>query len=142
MTGLLIPLGLILGGLLYWWLVRRDPLLTPDGAPTESPTSEPQDETDIGFQPAQLPELMGALGKAAPLGLTPAQTQLLADRAAQLDVDRDFIVQYHVPCRGGRVPLEITVFRDDIEDVTFYFRGPQSLIAGIEAEIDALREDH
>jgi hypothetical protein len=139
MTGLLTIFALLIAGLIAWRLTRNDPLLTADGKSELLPPAEPTTDTDIGAEPAQLPAVMAALQKTLRNGLTETQVRMLSDRALRLDVDRQFVVQYQVPWRGTRVPLVVTVFRDDTLDITFYFDGPQSLIAALDTELTDLQ---
>lgn len=141
MIGLISAVAAITGAIIYWRMTRNDTLLTPDGAPTDAFREERHAETDIEIEPEQLPALTKAIKAIVVRGFGDDQAATLTERTNRLDVDGEFDLQYQIPWRNSVARLDVKVFRDDIESLIFYFKGPQTMIEALETGFKHFRSE-
>ena len=137
MMGIISLAAAILGAVVYWRLTRRDPLLTPDGAPVITWDAEERAETDIDIDPSLLPRVADAIQATVLSGFGDDKAATMIARCRSLDVDSEIDQTFEILWKKAVERLEVRVFRDDIESIILYFRGPRSMITVL---IDQLEE--
>ena len=141
MIGIITTGAAILGAVIYWRMTRNDPLLRADGSPTETWTAEPLSETDIDIEPRHIPALMKTVQGLFARGFDSVKTQNITERSTGLDVDDEIDLQYQVQWNGATATLDMKIFRDDIESVIFYFRGPHAMIESLEKALEQFQTE-
>jgi len=97
---------------------------------------EVEAETDLDCSQESMPKVLSELASLFQKGFTAKEAQALLDRSLRARVNEQFEVSYSVPWKDGISTLRMAVFRDDIESLIIYFKGPTSLIQHIEDQID------
>lgn len=131
-----VALGIFILG--YWHFVERE----PDGVPSdESDTlhsGEPLTKLRESSTSFDLPDLAPFLQRLLPQvtgGYTAKVIAHIVDLSACMSHEEERSLEYHVVFQGQRVPLNIGLFKDDIEEITIYFHTPKPLADFIESEM-------
>lgn len=130
-----VALGVFILG--YWYFAERKP---HEAAPDESdyvhrdqqPTKLQESSTSF-----DLPALTPFLQRLSPHitdGYSNEVIGHIADLSARLKHEEQRSLEYEVVFQGQRIPLNIGLFKDDIEEITIYFHTTKSLADLIDAE--------
>lgn len=124
----------------YWYFVERE----PDGVPPDESDTLHKDEQPAKLQESStsfdLSDLAPFLQRLSPQitgGYTAKVISHMADLAARMKHEEERSLEYQVVFQGQQVPLNIALFKDDIEEITIYFHTPKPLADFIDSEMDS-----
>ena len=132
-----------LGVGLIWLIFRekRNPLWEKEADNACLFDMEEEGETDIDCSQETLSNVLKDLPNLLEKGFTVKESETLLNRSLLTKINDQFDVSYNIPWKNGINTLRVTVFRDDIDSIILYFRGPISLIEQIEERLDPFIAD-
>ena len=133
-----VALGVFILG--YWYFVDRE----PDGVPPDESdalhrgeeTTKLQ-ESSTSFDLSDLAPFLQRLSSQITGGYTAKVVAHVADLAARMKHEEERSLEYQVVFQGQHIPLNIDLFKDDIEEITIYFHTPKLLADFIDSEMDS-----
>ena len=122
----------------YWYFVERE----PDGVPPDESDTLHRDEQptklheiSTSFDLSDLTSFLQRLLLQITGGFTEKVILHVADLAARMKHEEERSLEYEVVYQGQRIPLNIGLFKDDIEEITIYFHTPKPFADFIDSEM-------
>lgn len=136
----LVPVALGVFFLGYWYFVEREPdEVPPDESDYLQRGQQPLElqESSTSFDLPDLAPFLQRLSSEITGGYSEKVIAHVADLAARMKHEEERDLQYEVVFRGRRIPLHISLFKDDIEEITVYFHTAKPLSEFIDHEMDS-----
>jgi hypothetical protein len=131
-----VAFGVIILG--HWYFVERE----PDGVPPDESDILHRGEHPPKWQESStsfdLPDIAPFLQLLLPHiagGYTAKVAAHIADLAARMKHEEERSLEYDVVFQGQRIPLNIGLFKDDIDEITVCFRTLKPLADFIDSEM-------
>ncbi len=131
-----VALGVFILG--YWYFLEREPNSVPPDESDYLQRDQPPptlEESSTSFDLPDVAPFLRCLSARISGGYTDKVIDHIHDLASRMKHEEERSLDYEVVFQGQRIPLNIGLFKDDIEEISIFFHTTKPLVEFIDNEM-------